>query len=154
MLKEGDKALDFELMDPNGEKIKLSDFKGKKILLYFYPRDNTPGCTKEACDFRDAYDLILDTGTVVIGISPDGVASHKKFKEKHHLPFYLLSDPYKDVATDYGAYGEKNMFGKKTMGIIRTTFIIDKNMKIAKVYRKVTVKGHIEALLKDINALT
>lgn len=154
MLKEGDTALDFELLDHKGNKIKLSDFKGKKILLYFYPKDNTPGCTKEACDFRDAYDLILDTGAVVIGISPDGVASHKKFKEKHDLPFHLLSDPYKEVSADYGAYGEKNMFGKKIMGIIRSTFIIDEHMKIVKVYRKVTVKGHIETLLQDINTLT
>lgn len=142
MLSEGQVAPDFSLFDSNGEKISLSHFAGKRIILYFYPRDNTSGCTKEAVSFKEAYDAIWGLGTVIIGISPDSVSSHQKFKEKYELPFILLSDPEKEAAKLYGAWGEKTMYGKKTMGIIRSTFIIDSNGKIAKVFPKVKADGH------------
>ena len=147
MIKEGDKAGDFNLTDDKGQSIKLSSFRGKKIVLYFYPKDDTPGCTKEACSFRDIYDDILKAGAVVIGVSPDNGASHVKFREKFNLPFYLLSDPEHKAAESYGAWGEKKMYGKSYMGIIRSTFIIDENFKILKAFPKVTPEGHGEEVL-------
>ncbi len=152
MLKVGQKAVDFTLEDKSGEKITLSSFLGKTVVLYFYPKDNTPGCTKQACSFRDVYDDILELGGVVIGVSPDSIASHTRFAEKHGLPFYLLADTDHQVAEAYGAWGEKNMFGKKYMGLIRSTFIIDAEGKIIKVFPKVKVKNHAEEILEILKA--
>ncbi|SKC84319.1 thioredoxin-dependent thiol peroxidase [Maledivibacter halophilus] len=151
MLKIGDKAPDFTLKNEENQDIALSDFKGKKVVLYFYPKDNTPGCTKEACSFRDVYDDILEAGAVVIGISKDSVKAHKKFKDKYELPFYLLSDPEHEVIESYGVWQEKKMFGKVYMGIVRSTFIIDKDGIIEKVYPKVKPNEHGEEILKALN---
>lgn len=148
MLKNGDKAIDFTLPDSEGKNVSLSDFRGRKVVLYFYPRDNTPGCTKEACGFRDVYDYILETGAVVIGVSPDGQTSHKKFAGKFGLPFHLLSDEEHKVAESYGSWGEKKMYGKTSMGIIRSTFIIDEEGTIIRVFPKVSPEGHAEEVLK------
>jgi len=156
MLKVGDMAPDFSLKDAEEKTVTLSDFKGKKVVLYFYPKDNTSGCTKEACSFRDAYDDILETGAVVIGVSPDSTASHEKFRNKQNLPFYLLSDQDHLVAESFGAWGEKKMYGKTYMGIIRSTFIIDEEGKIVKVYPKVKPADHgteILKALKELNSL-
>lgn len=132
MLKVGDKAPSFTLKNEQDQDIKLDNFRGKKVVLYFYPKDNTPGCTKEACSFRDVYDDILEAEAVVIGISKDSIKSHQKFKEKHQLPFYLLSDPDHKVIESYGVWKEKKMFGKVYMGIVRSTFIIDEDGKMKK----------------------
>jgi peroxiredoxin Q/BCP len=148
MLKEGDKAPDFILKNEQDQEIALNDFKGKKVVLYFYPKDNTPGCTKEACSFRDVYDDILDAGAVVIGISKDDINSHEKFKNKHKLPFYLLSDTNNNVIESYGAWKEKKMYGKTFMGIVRSTFIIDENGIIINIYPKVKPDTHGEEVLK------
>lgn len=148
MVKEGDKAPAFSLDDDTGKKVSLSDFAGKKVVLYFYPKDNTPGCTKEACSFRDVYDEILEKGAVVIGISADSVKSHDKFKNKYSLPFYLLSDPDKQVMQAYGAWGEKKMYGKTFLGTMRSTFIIAEDGKIQKVFPKVTPKEHGKEVLE------
>ncbi|HOV28361.1 MAG TPA: thioredoxin-dependent thiol peroxidase [Pseudobacteroides sp.] len=148
MIEAGSKAAEFTLKDEHGNDVSLANFKGKTVVLYFYPKDNTSGCTKQACSFRDVYDDILETGAVVIGISPDKPATHKKFKEKHNLPFYLLCDEEHRVAESYGAWGEKKMCGRTYMGIIRSTFIIDEDMTVIKVYPKVTPEGHGEEILK------
>ena len=147
MLNTGDLAPDFKLLDQNGNELSLQSFKGKKVVLYFYPKDNTPGCTTEACGFRDVYDYILAKSAVVIGISADSVESHKKFKEKHDLPFYLLSDPDHRVLQLYGSWGEKSQYGRKFMGIKRMTFVIDENGIIIKVFPKVTPKEHATEIL-------
>ncbi len=147
MLNAGDKAIDFKLNSIDNKEISLSDFKGKKIVLYFYPKDDTPGCTKEACGFRDAYDYILEAGAVVIGVSPDAESSHEKFRNKYNLPFYLLSDTEHKVSEMYGAWGEKKNYGKTYMGVIRSTFIIDEEMTIKKVFPKVSPEGHAEEVL-------
>lgn len=146
-LKEGNKAPDFTLPDAHGKKVKLSDFKGKKVILYFYPRDNTPGCTQEACDFRDRNENFEKANTVVIGVSPDTEKSHQGFLSKHDLPFILLADTDKKVAEKYGVFKEKNMYGKKVMGIERSTFMIDEAGKLVKAMRKVKVKGHADQVL-------
>ncbi len=150
-----EKAKDFclEGIDEEGKEKKfcLSDFKGKKVVLYFYPKDNTPGCTQEACDFRDNFNRLSSIGVVVIGVSPDSVESHKKFKAKHNLNFILLSDPNKEVAKLYGAYGEKKMYGKVTEGIIRSTFIIDEDQNIVKAWKNVKVNGHVDAIIKELS---
>lgn len=143
----GDPAPDFDLLGDDGQPHRLADFRGKRVVLYFYPKDNTPGCTQEACDFRDQQAQLLARGGVVIGLSPDSVASHKRFKEKFALPFLLLSDPDALVAQRYGAYGEKNMYGKKMTGIIRSTFVIDETGRLVAAHRKVSVKGHAEAIV-------
>lgn len=148
MIKEGDKAPNFTLENEVGESITLSDFYGKRVVLYFYSKDNTSGCTKEACSFRDVYDDMLDAGAVVIGISKDSVSSHDKFKKKHGLPFYLLSDPEHTVMESYGVWQEKNMYGKKTMGTKRSTFIIDESGTIIKIFDKVKTEVHGEDVLK------
>lgn len=148
MLKIGDKAPDFILKNEQNNDIALNDFKGKKVVLYFYPKDNTSGCTKEACSFRDVYDDILDAGAVVIGISKDNAISHEKFKNKHQLPFFLLSDPDNSVIEAYGAWQEKKMYGKTYMGIVRSTYIIDENEIIIRVYPKVKPDQHGEEVLK------
>src|SRR6056297_280776 len=154
MLNIGQKAIDFTLINQNEEEITLSDFSGKIVVLYFYPKDNTSGCTKQACAFRDVYDEILDLGAVVIGVSPDGVKSHQNFASKHNLPFHLLVDKDHKIANLYGAWGKKKMYGREYEGIIRTTYIIDKDGKVAKVYPKVRVKDHEKKILEAINELS
>ena len=141
-LEPGTKAPAFTLVSDSGEKVKLSQFKGKTVVLYFYPKDDTPGCTKEACAFRDAQSEMVKLGAVVLGVSPDTVESHAKFRDKYTLNFPLLSDPDHAVAELYGAWREKNMYGKKSMGVQRSTYIIDGQGKIAKVWKKVSVDGH------------
>ena len=150
MLKFGDKAPEFSLVADNGEKISLKDYRGKKVVLYFYPKDMTSGCTQEACDFRDNIKKIEKKNAVVIGVSPDDTKSHNKFKDKYELPFTLLSDETKTMLNDYGVWQEKSMYGRKYMGVVRTTFIIDENGKIEKIYEKVKVPGHIDEILQQL----
>ena len=150
MLSEGIKAPDFSLANEEGKEISLKDFKGKKVVVYFYPKDNTPGCTKEACSFRDNYDAILGKKAVVIGISADSEKSHSNFKTKFGLPFYLLSDPDKKAIKAYGAWGEKSMMGKKYEGILRSTFLIDEDGVIIKVFNKVDTARHGEEVLEKL----
>ncbi|HIQ31230.1 MAG TPA: thioredoxin-dependent thiol peroxidase [Aquifex aeolicus] len=154
MLKEGDRAPDFCLrgIDEKGEEreFSLKDFRGEKLILYFYPKDNTPGCTVEACDFRDNLNKLVRMGYRVVGVSPDSVESHRKFREKHSLNFPLLSDPDKKVAEAFGAFGEKKMYGKVTKGIIRSTVLIDEEGRVLKVWHNVKAKGHVEKLLKEL----
>jgi peroxiredoxin Q/BCP len=138
----------FEGTDQNGNTVKLSGFKGKKIILYFYPKDNTPGCTAEACSLRDSHEDLLKKGFIVLGVSPDSEKSHQKFAEKYNLPFPLVADPDKKILTAYGAYGEKVMYGKKVTGVIRTTFIIDEKGIIEKVIKKVDTKEHASQIFR------
>lgn len=148
-LQINDPALSFKLKDAEGKDYTLEQFRGKKVVLYFYPKDDTPGCTKEACAFRDDYKVYTDNNIVIIGISKDNPASHRKFAEKYELPFILLSDEDTKVMDAYGAWGEKNMYGKKFMGVIRKTFLIDEEGKIIKIYPRVRVNGHSDAILKE-----
>jgi peroxiredoxin Q/BCP len=153
-VEEGKAAPQFTLKDANGEKVALKDLKGKNVVVYFYPKDDTPGCTKEACGFRDLWGEIRDTGTVVLGVSPDDAASHVKFAEKYQLPFTLLSDPDRKVMEKYGAYGEKNMYGKKTMGVIRSTVLIGADGKVKKHWKKVAkADAHPAKVLEEIRKL-
>jgi len=147
-IAEGMPAPLFEGRDQDGNVIKLSNYKGKKIILYFYPKDNTPGCTAEACSLRDNYEELIKKGFVVLGVSPDTEKSHKGFAEKFHLPFPLIADPDKKIMTAYGAYGDKMMYGKKVTGVIRTTFIIDEKGLIEKVIKKVDTKEHAPQILR------
>ena len=147
MLKEGTLAPDFALEADGGGEVSLSDYRGKKVVLYFYPKDNTSGCTTEACNFRDDYSQIIAAGAMVLGVSPDSVQSHDGFKLKLNLPFALLSDPDHNVAEMYGAWGERKIYGKTYMGIIRSTFIIDEEGRIIKVFPKVKVKNHSQEVL-------
>ncbi len=147
MLRTGDKAPDFTATADGGETVKLKDLRGKKVVLYFYPKDNTPGCTQEACDFRDSIARFRRKGVVVLGVSPDSVRSHEKFKTKFDLPFALLADEDREIAEAYGVWREKSMYGRKYMGIVRSTFVIDEKGKIAEVHEKVKVKGHVDQLL-------
>jgi len=147
LLKEGDKAPAFKGLNEMGENVKLSDYKGKKLVLYFYPKDSTPGCTAEACDLRDNYNQFQAKGYEILGVSPDGVKSHVKFIEKYELPFHLLADEDHSIADAFGAWGEKSMYGKKYMGILRSTFVIDEKGKIEKVIEKVDTKAHTKQLL-------
>jgi peroxiredoxin Q/BCP len=148
MLKEGDKAPDFKSKDQDGNPVKLSDFKGQKVVLYFYPKDDTPGCTKEACSFRDADDVYRKKGIKVFGVSTDDEKSHQKFISKFQLPFDLLADTDKSIVESYGVWGEKSMYGKKYMGTNRKTFLIDENGKIAKIFDKVNVEQHADEVLE------
>lgn len=141
-------APQFSGSDQNGNSVSLSSFTGKKIVLYFYPKDNTPGCTAEACSLRDNYEELLKKGFIVLGVSPDSDKSHKGFAEKHNLPFPLIADPDKKIMTAYGAWGEKVMYGKKVTGVIRTTFIIDEKGIIEKVIKKVDTKEHAGQIFK------
>lgn len=147
MLSEGKKAPQFTLPDSYGNKVSLKSFLGKKVVLYFYPKDMTSGCTQEACDFRDSSPDFKKLKTTVLGVSVDPVDKHKKFTEKYELPFTLLSDEDKKVVEKYGVWVEKSMYGRKYMGIVRTTFIIDESGKIQKIYPKVKVKGHVEEVI-------
>jgi len=149
-LKSGDKAPDFELMDQDGDYVKLSGFKGKKIILYFYPKDNTPGCTKEACDFRDNLSHLKSLNVEILGISNDDEASHKKFAEKYQLPFRLLCDTDKQVSKAYGVYELKEKFGKQYYGITRSTFMIDEEGKIERIFYKVDPEAHIGEIMKAV----
>ena len=149
-LKVGQKAPDFTAMNDKGEKVKLAELKGKKVVLYFYPKDDTPGCTKEACAFRDGIDEIKSRGAVVMGVSADSVDSHKKFKSKFDLNFPLLADGDKKMVEAYGVWKEKSMYGKKYMGIERTTFVIDEQGKIAHIFPKVKVDQHYGEVLKAL----
>ena len=148
MPAEGTKAPAFTLKDASGKTVKLSDFRGKKVVVYFYPRDDTPGCTTEACAFRDTLPKIKRKNTVVLGISKDDEASHQKFIQKYNLNFTLLADPERKAIEAYGAWGEKSLYGKKFMGIIRSTFVLDEEGTILKVFPKVSPAGHAEEVLK------
>src|SRR4051794_29097070 len=150
MLNVGDKAPDIQLHSDTGGDFRLSDMKGKRVVLYFYPKSDTPGCTVEACEFRDGIAGFGKKDTVVIGISPDKVSSQAKFKEKYDLPFTLLADQDKAAAEAYGVYQEKNMYGKKVMGIVRTTFVIGADGRIEKIYNKVKAKGHAGEVLAEL----
>lgn len=147
MLKVGDKAPDFAAVDETGKTVRLGDFKGKSVVLYFYPKDMTPGCTTEACSFRDNYSKIKKKGAVVLGVSKDSSASHVKFKDKYGLPFPLLSDEDLKVIKAYGAWGERSMYGRKFMGIIRTTVVVGPDGKIKALFPKVKVAGHTDEVL-------
>jgi thioredoxin-dependent peroxiredoxin len=148
-----DKAPEFTLPDQNGKDISLKELRGKNVVLYFYPRADTPGCTIEACEFRDSYRKIQKTGAVLLGISPDTPKAQKKFEEKFDLPFTLLGDAEKKVANLYGVYKEKNMYGKKVMGVARTTFIIGADGKIKHVFQKVKPEGHADEVLAELKKL-
>lgn len=151
MLKPGDTAPDFELRSDGGETVRLGDLRGKKVVLYFYPKDDTPGCTTEACGFRDRFAAFDDRGAVVLGVSPDDVKSHEKFKSKYELPFTLLADPGHEVAEAYGAWGEKKRYGRTYEGILRTTFVIDEEGKVERVYDNVKAEGHADQVLEAID---
>lgn len=152
-LKSGAKAPDFTLPTDGGGTIKLSSLKGKPVILYFYPKDDTPGCTTESCDFRDNFAAFKRLGATVIGISKDSVKKHDKFKAKYELPFTLASDEESDVCEQYGVWVEKSMYGKKYMGIERSTFLIGADGKIAQIWRKVSVTGHVDEVKKAVGAL-
>ena len=153
MVKEGGKAPGFTLPSSEGGEVSLKDFAGKTVVLYFYPKDDTPGCTREACAFRDAQSPLKRAGAVVLGVSPDSLASHEKFRAKYKLNFPLLSDPDKAVAKKYGAWGEKVLYGKKTVGMIRSTFVIDGEGVVRKVFPRVKVDGHAEKVLEAVSQL-
>ena len=153
MIEEGKKAPDFKLESSEGGKVSLKDLRGKTVVLYFYPKDDTPGCTREACAFRDSQAALRKKGVVVLGVSGDSVASHGKFRDKYKLNFPLLSDPDRAVATKYGAWGEKVLYGKKTVGMIRSTFVIDAEGVVRKVFPRVKVDGHAEKVLEVVSAL-
>ena len=147
MVEEGKPAPDFELASDGGERVKLSSLRGKPVVLYFYPKDDTPGCTTQACGIRDVYADFRDRGAVVLGVSPDDEASHAKFKEKYSLPFTLLADPEHEVAEQYGVWKERNLYGKKSMGIERSTFVIDADGNVAKTMRRVKPDTHAADVL-------
>ncbi|HEX4634214.1 MAG TPA: thioredoxin-dependent thiol peroxidase [Gemmatimonadales bacterium] len=153
MVSEGKSAPAFTLDTDSGGTLSLKELKGRPVVLYFYPKDDTPGCTVEACEFRDAFPRFKGTKAVILGISPDSVKSHQKFKEKFGLPFTLLADPDHEIAEKYGVWQKKSMYGRTYMGIARTTFVIDKDGKVAKVFEKVKPKGHAEAVEEAIEAL-
>jgi thioredoxin-dependent peroxiredoxin len=147
MVSEGKPAPDFDLTADTGERVKLSDFRGKPVVLYFYPKDDTPGCTTQACGIRDVYSDFRDRGAVVLGVSPDDEDSHVRFKEKYSLPFTLLADPDHQVADEYGVWKERNLYGKKSMGIERSTFVIDADGNVSKVMRRVKPDTHAADVL-------
>jgi peroxiredoxin Q/BCP len=153
MLKEGDKAPAFKLPSVEGGDVNLKDYAGRTVVLYFYPKDDTPGCTREACAFRDSQAAIKKAGAVVLGVSPDSVESHQKFRTKYKLNFPLLADADKTVAKKYGAFGEKVMYGKKVTGMIRSTFVIDGAGVVRKVFPRVKVDGHAEKVLEAVSSL-
>jgi peroxiredoxin Q/BCP len=152
MVEEGKPAPDFELTSDAGETVRLSDFRGKPVVVYFYPRDDTPGCTAQACGIRDNYEAFGERGAVVLGISPDTESSHVKFKQKYGLPFTLLADPEHEVAEHYGVWGERRMYGKTYMGIERSTFVIDSDGNVAHVMRRVKPDTHVEQVLQALPA--
>ena len=147
MVEEGKQAPNFSLTSDAGETVTLDSLRGKPVVLYFYSKDDTPGCTTQACGIRDAWGEFEQRGAVVLGVSPDSVASHLKFKEKHHLPFTLLADPDHDVAEEYGVWVEKSMYGKRYMGVERSTFVLDAGGNVARVMRKVKPETHVDDVL-------
>jgi len=149
-LKEGAKAPLFKGKDQDGKWVSLEDFKGKKVILYFYPKDDTPGCTAEACNLKDNYESLLSRGFAIIGISPDNEKSHSKFKAKFELPFSLIADPETQIIQAYDAWGEKNMYGKKYMGVLRTTYVIDETGNILKIISKVNTGDHTRQILEEL----
>ena len=153
-LKIGDAAPQFTLTDQNGNEVTLADFKGKTVVLYFYPKDDTPGCTKEACSFKDARAAFAKAKAVVLGVSGDNAASHEKFIRKYSLPFTLLSDPDKKVCRAYGVFRRKLLYGKSFLGIVRSTFVIDPKGRIAEVFPKVKVDGHTEEVLEALKKVS
>jgi len=153
MIQEKTKAPDFNLLDEDGNSHSLSEYKGTPLILYFYPKDNTPGCTTEACNFRDDYSAYEKAKVTILGVSPDSVKSHKKFKEKYQLPFTLLSDPDHTVCEAYGVWAEKQMMGKKYMGILRTTFVINKDGVVEKVFEGVKPSEHSKEVLAVVKNL-
>jgi peroxiredoxin Q/BCP len=152
VVEEGSQAPDFELRSDSGKTVSLSQFRGRPVVLYFYPRDDTPGCTREACAFRDAYDEYLARDAVILGVSRDSEESHTKFKAKYELPFTLLSDPDHAVAESYGVWAEKSMYGRKSMGIVRSTFVIAPDGTVAKAMRGIKVPGHSDKVLEALAA--
>lgn len=150
-LKVGEKAPVFEGVNQNGEKIKLSDFSGKKLILYFYPKDNTPGCTAESCNLNENYDAWLEKGFEVVGVSPDSQKSHQNFIKKFDLRFNLISDTEKEILQAYGAWGEKSMYGKKYMGVLRKTFVINEEGVIEEIFEKVKTKDHTNQIISALN---
>lgn len=150
-LKTGDKAPDFESVNQNGDAIKLTDFSGKKLILYFYPKDNTPGCTAESCDLNDNYESWLEKGFEVVGVSPDSEKSHLKFIDKFGLKFNLIADTEKDILKAYGAWGLKKLYGREYMGVLRKTFVIDENGIIIDVFEKVKTKEHTNQIVTALN---
>ncbi|PQA60239.1 thioredoxin-dependent thiol peroxidase [Siphonobacter curvatus] len=148
-LQTGDQAPAFEAADQNGQLVKLSDFAGKKVVLYFYPKDDTPGCTAQACNLRDNYESLLQAGYVILGVSVDDEKSHQKFIKKYELPFPLLADTDHKIVEAYGVWVEKNMYGKTYMGTARTTFVIDESGNIAQIIRKVDTKDHTSQILQS-----
>lgn len=152
MVEEGQEAPDFELTSDAGERVRLSQFRGKPVVLYFYPRDDTPGCTAQACGIRDSYDDFEQRGAVVLGVSPDEESSHVKFKQKHSLPFTLLADPEHEVAEQYGVWGEQKYMGKTYMGVERSTYLIDQDGRVTKVMRRVKPDTHAAEVLEALAA--
>ncbi len=150
MLTKGDRAPDFTAEADGGETVTLHALRGSKVVLYFYPKDNTPGCTTEACEFRDAQAQFEERNAVILGVSPDGVGSHDRFKAKHGLPFRLISDPDHEIAEAYGVWREKSMYGRRYMGIVRSTFVIDEQGTIQAAYDKVRVRGHVDSVLASV----
>ena len=150
MVEEGGPAPDFELATDTGERIRLSGLRGRPVVLYFYPEDDTPGCTTQACELRDQYSLFRERGAVVLGVSPDDEASHARFREKYSLPLTLLADPGHRVADDYGVWVERNRYGRKSMGIERSTFVIDEHGNVARALRRVKPEGHAERVLEAL----
>ncbi len=151
ILSKGDKAPEFSGLNQSGEKISLEALKGKKVILYFYPKDNTPGCTAESCNLNDNYQFWLSKGYEVVGVSPDSVASHKKFADKFQFGFNLISDPETKILEAYGVWGEKNRYGRKYMGVMRTTFIINEDGLIEEIFEKVDTKNHTAQLTKALD---
>jgi peroxiredoxin Q/BCP len=152
MVGEGQQAPDFELQSDGGDTVRLSDFRGRRVVLYFYPKDDTSGCTKEACGFRDAIPELEELDAVVLGVSPDGVASHVKFRDKYDLNFPLLADPDHEVAAAYGVWGKKKMYGREYEGILRTTFLIGADGTVEKVFEKVKPAAHAEEVVQVLGA--
>jgi peroxiredoxin Q/BCP len=150
LVEEGAPAPDFTLTSDAGERVKLSELRGKPVVLYFYPKDDTPGCTAQACGIRDVYSDFRQRGAIVLGVSPDDEASHVKFKEKYSLPFTLLADPDHEVAEEYGVWKERNMYGKKSMGVERSTFVIDADGNVARIMRRVNPDRHADEVLQAL----
>ena len=150
MLEPGQTAPDFTLPDQHGQKVSLSDFRGQPVVVYFYPKDDTPGCTTQACDIRDQWSEFQQAGAAVIGISPDDVESHERFAATHDLPHVLLADPDREVMEPWGAWGTKNLYGKETVGVIRSTVLVDAEGTVAKVWKRVQAKKHADQVLKAL----
>ncbi|WP_159518054.1 thioredoxin-dependent thiol peroxidase [Sunxiuqinia indica] len=151
LLNKGDIAPEFKGLNQNSEFVSLSDFRGKKLILYFYPKDNTPGCTAESCNLNDNYDAWIEKGYEIVGVSPDNVASHKKFADKFGFNFNLIADTEKEILQAYGVWGEKNMYGKKYMGVIRTTYVINEEGVVEEVFKKVKTKDHTSQIIKALD---